>query len=1348
MKNLSKLFLFTIVLAIIFYGAFSFVNKNKTSREQIKIRSTSSPKASIKMKKARQEYFERMLRDPKTMTIPRGIRQKELAFAKKLNEENKSLNKTSSVNELDWKEAGPGNVGGRTRALAVDVTDPNIIIAGGASGGIWKSTDKGNTWAMKSTNTQLLSVSTLVQDPRPGHTNTWYYGTGEILGSPPDAVRTHTFSGNGIYKSIDNGETWSILSSTFSSNFTIWDSAFDYVDKIEISPTTGSMFVCNYGIGIVKSVDGGNTFTQLLGGTSEHEFSDISIADDGSIVVVMSSPIFSATPQKTPGVYKSSDDGKTWTNITPSTFPQTFSKSKIELAPSNKNIAYVFTYVKVDATAQAEDIRFHKINISNGTSEDRSANLPEFQFTIANSIERINTQRGYNITLAVKPDNENFVIIGATSLFRSTNGFSSKPSNAKMDWIGGYHPDYFQYPNFHSDIHSYCFEPNNPNAVWWGHDGGLSYTSDITNINYQDVFPWENKNNGYNVTQFFHMSIPREAGDNRIMGGTQDNGTPFFVSNGTIGNQIEDVSSGDGSYSYFSKNFAYTSSQDGVLHRIGYDTQNYPNYQASYSRISPTGASNQLFINPFAVDPSDEEIMYYPAGNLLWRNNKLSSIPNFQQGTTVGWTKLDNLSLPTGYIISGIAVSNSNPAYRLYYGGTDFSQQSTGSHKLFKIDNANNATNGAIDISISGLDPFSYINSIIINPENADELIVVFSNYNIIGVYHSIDAGQTFTPIEGNLVGDKNNPGPSVKSAAILPAKNGTQYFLATSIGVFSTLTLNGNNTTWTQEGVSTLGNVIVNSLATRKSDAKIVAGTHGRGAFLAYGEAIPNTAIANVDVNNLTLQSRPGQNGSTSFQLKNNGGTDLTYNISVTGSFGGNLAKSNSFKLEMSSPDKNSKEFNDFIKNSKFGKDQSYYTSINNSAPTRATNINGNDYLILDDGDSLADGFVGPGDQISDFDYYNEFNVSGFSYDLEAIDFFIRTEEAISNNLYAAIYNEKDSLLQFGYFVLDLSKDGKWYSAELNPKIAFNDGEKFKVELYSYSLINYPAGIDTDAQIPNNSYYFNPAEAKWVNINTQSGYENAAFLIRSKGTKSGGTGNQNPTAVANVSNTQVLMNETITFDGSQSSDIDGQITQYLWDFGDGSTSNQANVTHSYSEENTFNYSLTVTDNQGATGKATGQITVGTSGGNLVLVNPSSGTISSGGSETITLTLNAQNLSEGTYTGQVNITTNGGNITIPIDYLVDVEKLSSIPNEYQLSQNYPNPFNPTTVIEFSLPQTSNVSLKIYDALGREIKNLISDEKSAGSYKVSFDASTFSSGVYFYKLDTEIFSKIKKMLLIK
>ncbi len=91
---------------------------------------------------------------------------------------------------------------------------------------------------------------------------------------------------------------------------------------------------------------------------------------------------------------------------------------------------------------------------------------------------------------------------------------------------------------------------------------------------------------------------------------------------------------------------------------------------------------------------------------------------------------------------------------------------------------------------------------------------------------------------------------------------------------------------------------------------------------------------------------------------------------------------------------------------------------------------------------------------------------------------------------------------------------------------------------------------------------------------------------------------------------------------------------------------------------------------------------------------------------------------------------------------------TSLPQVYSLSQNYPNPFNPTTKINFALPKQGFVTLKIYDVLGREVRTLVNEVKSAGSYTVDFNASEYSSGVYFYKLESNDFSDIKKMMLIK
>ena len=89
-----------------------------------------------------------------------------------------------------------------------------------------------------------------------------------------------------------------------------------------------------------------------------------------------------------------------------------------------------------------------------------------------------------------------------------------------------------------------------------------------------------------------------------------------------------------------------------------------------------------------------------------------------------------------------------------------------------------------------------------------------------------------------------------------------------------------------------------------------------------------------------------------------------------------------------------------------------------------------------------------------------------------------------------------------------------------------------------------------------------------------------------------------------------------------------------------------------------------------------------------------------------------------------------------------------LPNEFNITQNYPNPFNPITTINFDIPLRNHVKLTVYDVLGKEVFVLVNQEMDAGSYKVSWDASTFSSGVYFYKIETNSFSETKKMTLIK
>jgi hypothetical protein len=98
--------------------------------------------------------------------------------------------------------------------------------------------------------------------------------------------------------------------------------------------------------------------------------------------------------------------------------------------------------------------------------------------------------------------------------------------------------------------------------------------------------------------------------------------------------------------------------------------------------------------------------------------------------------------------------------------------------------------------------------------------------------------------------------------------------------------------------------------------------------------------------------------------------------------------------------------------------------------------------------------------------------------------------------------------------------------------------------------------------------------------------------------------------------------------------------------------------------------------------------------------------------------------------------------------ITGIDNQDNLPDKFYLSQNYPNPFNPSTTIEYDIPKAGLVTLKIYDILGREVRTIVNEEKTAGRYKISFNASSFASGVYFYRLTSGGYTSIKKMVLLK
>ena len=185
---------------------------------------------------------------------------------------------------------------------------------------------------------------------------------------------------------------------------------------------------------------------------------------------------------------------------------------------------------------------------------------------------------------------------------------------------------------------------------------------------------------------------------------------------------------------------------------------------------------------------------------------------------------------PAGYTYSAISVSYENNPHILYYAA--YNPDNT--PIVYRLDDAHTNTGAATDISIPGIVSGAYINDIAINPKNSDEILIVATNYNIVGLYYSNDGGTNYEAVEGNLRGQDDH-GPSIRSALILTNGNETNYFVGTSVGLFSATLLNGENTTWLQEGPDIIGNVVVFDLDARTSDNYIAVGTHGRGVFTGY---------------------------------------------------------------------------------------------------------------------------------------------------------------------------------------------------------------------------------------------------------------------------------------------------------------------------------------------------------------------------------------------------------------------------------------------------------------------------------------------------------------------------------
>ena len=802
----------------------------------------------------RGEWELMMLRDPATGRIPEGIRRNELAYAATLptRDARPMLSKSGRALAYEWMQRGPLHIGGRTRALALDVTGEDTMLAGGVSGGLWRSTTAGATWMRMTLPTQLPSVTAIAQDVRPGRTATWYYGTGELLGNSASGGRAF-YGGDGMCKSTDNGRTWTPLSATTSGTPHLFDKVTDNVWRIAIDPSrldSNVVYAALYGT-IARSSNGGTSWRHVLGGAEQVPggtrysgyYTDIAVTPSGVAYATISSDGWRR------GIWRSTN-GTTWSKIAPPDMPVEYNRIVIGVTPQNENVVYFlgetpgtgalgrnfrgdsswqhlwrYTWLSGDGSGDG------------GRWEDLTENLPMLGPPHGDFF----TQGSYDMLVEVDPFDSNRVVIGGTNLYRSTDGFRT---SGNTRWIGGYQNTRFdstvvvelEYPEHHPDLHRAIFSPTRPNVLYSASDGGVHRTDALD----ADSVAWTSLNDGYLTTQFYTVAIDRVTpGDATIVGGMQDNGT--FLTRATSSAQPWlRVGTGDGSFAAFADGGSslYVSKQLGKTYRVVLDAAG--NTVAS-TRVDPLGVRQYLFINPFILDPSDSRVMYLAGKSELWRNSDLTAIPMAStQPATTNWSRITT-GIADSVYITALGASKAAPSHRLYFG--------TSLGALYRLDDATLDTSTPRAITAAAFPRDAYLSSIAVDPLNADNVVVAFSNYQVQSLFSSTDGGATWTPIGGNLEATPSGAGsgPSIRTVAILHRPNETVWLVGTSVGLFSTTHLAGTKTEWTQEAPSSIGNTVVTMIDVRQSDGFVAVATHGFGVWSTTidvaGVATPSTA-------------------------------------------------------------------------------------------------------------------------------------------------------------------------------------------------------------------------------------------------------------------------------------------------------------------------------------------------------------------------------------------------------------------------------------------------------------------------------------------------------------------------
>jgi photosystem II stability/assembly factor-like uncharacterized protein len=669
-----------------------------------------------------------------------------------------------------WNWLGPGNIGGRTRAVVVHPTRPEIMWLGAVAGGIWKTFDGGKSWAPLADFMASLNVSALMLDPE--DPNTLFAGTGEGY------YNLDAFRGAGLFRSKDGGASWEQVDATATHDY-------DYINRI--TTTAGALLIATR-TGVYRSTNFRSPISQIT-------FQPVTLLRNRDVLEVVCSPRNQSNcvaSGRGRTVYYSIDGGVNW---------------DLSSGLPNSNPAENFEG-RVEVTYAAADPAVIYASVDRNLGEIYRSSDSGRTFTLRNSGAHYLSQQGWygNAIWAGDPTRPDLVVVGGMDLYRSIDG--GQTLTKISDWR-------LSPASAHADHHAIVSHPGyngtSNRIVFFGNDGGIYRNNDILTAGPRSG--WVALNNGYGATQFYGGAGNLTSG--RIVAGAQDNGTLVYVpppGANTGPNGYSAMYGGDGGFvaaDPTDPNMMYGEYVYLQIHRsVDGGSRSFP----ISGGIEDAGRSDRaLFIAPFILDPANPETML-AGGASLWRSPNVTA-------PTPAWTEIKGpLQTEGGMapLISAVEGRQINPGI-----GSDLIYVGYTSGDIYFTTQGlsdNPAWTSIRDISRSAI-PQRFITRIRVDPKNTNVAYLCFTGYSKGNLWKTIDGGQTWSDVSGGM------PELPVYDVAIHP-QNSNFLYAATEVGIFASA--DAGNTWWpTNEGPA---NVAVNELFWMGQ--RLISMTHGRGIF------------------------------------------------------------------------------------------------------------------------------------------------------------------------------------------------------------------------------------------------------------------------------------------------------------------------------------------------------------------------------------------------------------------------------------------------------------------------------------------------------------------------------------